>query len=119
MQASEQAPVACTLDSSDMGPRLARIGKLTREHLRSHRLDGASLHLTYDRTAAEEVASIVELERQCCAFLDFGLDAHGDVVKLDIIGPPQNGADTQWLFAQFLPAKEEAAPATGCACCGS
>jgi hypothetical protein len=119
MQASEQAPIACTLSLADMGPRLARIGQLTHEHLRSHRLEATTLRLTYDAAAADEVARIVELERQCCAFLDFRLTTRVDAIELVIVGPPQAGTDARWLFSQFLPVKGQPAPATVCACCAS
>jgi hypothetical protein len=86
-----------------MAPRLARIRQLTESHLRSHRLEGNSLSLTYDGAAAEEVEHIVELERDCCAFLDFHVHRVGDEVELVVIGPEQAGSDAHWLFAQFLP----------------
>lgn len=121
MQKLEPVPIACTLDAQAMGHRLAEIGKLTREHLRSHRVDGRTLRLTYDTEAARQVARIVELERECCAFLDFDLKASANEVELTITAPEQEGTDAQWLFAQFLPvARQPDAPgpkANECACC--
>jgi hypothetical protein len=119
MQVSEQSPIACTLSSAEMGPRLARIGQLTREHLRLHRLDGAMLRLVFDAAAADEVGRIVELERQCCAFLDFRLTARADAVELVIVAPSRAGTDAQWLFSQFLPVQAQPTSATGCTCCAS
>lgn len=120
MQKLEPAPIACTLDLQAMGPRLAEIGQLTREHLRSHRLDGRTLRLAYDTAAAEKVAQIVELERVCCAFLDFELKTSANAVELTITAPEQDGSDEQWLFAQFLPAAnllDAPAKSSDCACC--
>ncbi|MBW8891641.1 MAG: hypothetical protein JF617_05575 [Burkholderiales bacterium] len=111
----DAAPIACTLSAVDMGPRLARIQALTRGHLRTHELTGAGLRLTYAPEAAEEVARIVELERECCAFLDFETHRQADHVELVITAPGQGGADAKWLFAQFLP--EAPAPASACPCC--
>lgn len=116
MPATEQAPIVCTLGPTDMGPRLARIRKLTKQHLRSLRLEGSSLHLTYDGAAASEVEHIVELERECCAFLDFELSLGSDAVELTILGPEQPGSDAQWLFSQFLPESTSAVQPPGCAC---
>lgn len=116
----EPVPIACTLDFQAMGPRLAEIGQLTREHLRAHRVDGRTLRLTYAVAAAKDVARIVELERVCCAFLDFKLEVSADEVQLTITAPDQEGTDARWLFAQFLPAAPNAAPAlktSECACC--
>lgn len=121
MPTAERAAMACTLDPQAMGPRLARVRQLTREHLRAHRLDGRTLRLTYVATAAQEVTGIVELERACCAFLDFEVECTGDRVELSITAPEQDGAEAQWLFAQFLPVGDQtAAPASkasACACC--
>lgn len=117
MRASDAKPIVCTLSPAAMAPRLAQIRTLTRRHLRSHRLEGSVLHLTYDLAAAVELAEIVAMERECCAFLDFEVRSHADAVELRIEGPEQDSADTQWLFAQFLPALQAPAPVAACACC--
>jgi hypothetical protein len=100
---------------------LAEIGQLTREHLRSHHVGGRTLRLKYDTTAVQQLVRIVELERVCCAFLDFELKATGNEVELTITAPEQEGTDAQWLFAQFLPAAEQfdapSLKASGCSCC--
>lgn len=116
MPAAERIPIACTLGPADMDPRLARIRQLTKQHLRSHRLEGSSLHLTYDGAAASDVEHIDKLERECCAFLDFELSRRGDDVELTIVGPEQPGSDAQWLFSQFLPVSTSAAQPPGYAC---
>ena len=103
MPRPEPVPIACTLDLHAMGPRLAEIRGLTREHLRSHRVEGRTLRLKYDAAAAEPLARIVELERACCAFLDFELNASADAIELSITAPNQEGTGAQRLFAQFLP----------------
>ena len=81
------AEIACTLGVADIGSRLARIQQLTRARLRTHRLQGSTLRLSYGVEAAPELA---------------------DLVELVIVGPPQQGGDAQWLFSQFLPACEPA-----------
>ena len=113
-------PMACTLDLQAMGPRLAQISELTCEHLRSHHVEGSTLRLTYDMAAAQQVARIVELERVCCAFLNFDLKVAADAVELSVVAPEQEGSDAQWLFAQFLPQTglqaEPGGKASRCAC---
>ena len=108
-------PIACTLSAAEVGPRLARIQALTRQHLREHQQDGSTLRLTYALKAADELSQIVQLERECCAFLDFRLRQVGDDVQLVITAPDQDGTDAKWLFSQFLPEPQVAAAA--CACC--
>lgn len=116
MSAIEAPPIACTLGSGEMAPRLARIRQLTQAHLRSHLLEGNSLRLTYAGAAAAEVEYIVGLERKCCAFLNFNLRRSGDDVELIIIGPEQAGSDAQWLFSQFLPDAPAEAQTQACSC---
>lgn len=113
MPVSESAPPACTLDLQEMAPRLAEIRQLAREHLCSHCLEGRTLRLTYDVLAAERVARIVDLERTCCAFLDFELDVSHSGVELTISAPARAGDDARWLFGQFLPGTDSP-DATGC-----
>jgi hypothetical protein len=121
MPTTEPAPIACTLDLQEMGLRLAEISQLTREHLRSHRVEGRMLRLTYDTAAAQQATRIVELERVCCAFLAFELRVSADAVELSITAPDQAGTDAQWLFAQFLPQTrlpaDAANKASECTCC--
>ena len=117
MSTAEPMPIACALGPAEMAPRLARIRQLTQVHLRSHRLEGSTLRLTYHGTAAAEVEQIVALERECCAFLDFNLGRAGDDVELVIVGPERAGSDAKWLFSQFLPEAQVEAQAQGCSCC--
>jgi hypothetical protein len=118
MSTIERPPIACTLGREDLAARLARIRQLTREHLRSHELQGTTLRLHYNAVASEELAQIVELERQCCAFLDFDLSTKGAEVELVVEGPAHAAADAQWLFSQFLPESHETAAKSTCACSG-
>jgi hypothetical protein len=121
MHSREPVPVACTLDLQSMGGRLSEIQRLTREHLRAHRVEGSTLRLTYGAEAAPEVERIVGLERVCCAFLDFDIKTSLDAVELSIAAPRHAVNDAQWLFAHFLPAMPlPDAPApklSECPCC--
>lgn len=116
MDRTNSKPIVCTLSPTAMAPRLAQIRNLTQRYLRAHRLEGSSLQLTYDVAGLDELHQIVSLEQECCAFLDFEIRAHADSIELHIVGPNQEGGDTQWLFSQFLPT---APPATApaCVCC--
>ena len=107
--------VACTLGLDQMPARLERLRRLAVSGLRTHRLDGRVLHLSYHLDAAPELKALVALERDCCAFLDFDLQVARGEVRLAITAP--EGADdaAQWLFAQFLPpAPQPAAARTSC-----
>lgn len=114
MYAAEAKPIACTLDPPAMGSRLAWIRRVTERSLLTHRLLGRTLRLVYRADAADELRRIVDLERACCAFLDFALEATTDETVLTIGAPVGTEPDARRLFAQFLPEQRAAAPACGC-----
>lgn len=99
-------PIACTLASEDYANRLAWIGRLNRESLRSHRLDGVSLELVYDRTAIDQVRELVKREESCCSFLRFSMNETGHAIHLRIEAPAEacdsTGTVTSAVFAPFL-----------------
>lgn len=116
MQAATDTVVACTLGSDALGPRLAWIGLMTDRHLVSHRLDATVLRLTYRVDALSNLEQIVALERECCSFLSFSLERLGETVLLIVEAPEDGGADTRWLFAQFLPQTRPVASSRACGC---
>jgi hypothetical protein len=113
MQVAADVPIACTLPSAELPERLAWIRQFTARRLTAHRLEGATLHLTYARDARAELARIVAGERQCCGFLRFDLHDTPDAIELTIEAPAEAGADAHWLFDQFLP-QQVSAKACGC-----
>lgn len=120
MQTTEDKPIACTLDSETLGPRLAEIRALTATSLLTHELAGRVLHLRYGREAALQLRRIVELEQVCCAFLDFELCESPADVYLTITAPTEAGEAAGWLFAQFLPEATRPASVAPCGCsCGA
>ena len=116
MQPAEDAPVACTLDGDTMAGRLSRIRALTDTSLLSHEVQGRRLRLAYRLEAADELRAIVELERSCCAFLDFEVQTRARFVGLTITAPPHVEAAGAWLFSQFLPSAAPGASSAACSC---
>jgi hypothetical protein len=114
MSDREDATITCTLAPAAMAVRLADIARLTARHLRAHRVEGRTLHLAYAPAAAAEVARIVALERACCAFLDFEVEAGQDACTLRITAPTREGTDARWLFEPFLPGGGEASDRCAC-----
>jgi hypothetical protein len=113
MQVTADIPIACTLSSAQLPERLAWIRQVTAQSLKTHRLVGTTLHLTYAHEARAELERIVAGERQCCGFLRFDLQDKPGAVELTIHTPGDAGADARWLFDQFLP-QPNAAKACGC-----
>jgi hypothetical protein len=84
--------------------------------LLSHRLDSATLRLTYRLDALQDLREIVAKERECCSFLGFALETSADVVKLTIQAPADAASQARWLFDQFLPQQRATRATTGCSC---
>lgn len=109
-----EAPIACTLRPGALAERLAWIRQVTDRSLLSHRREGAVLHLVYTRDAMQELAQIVDGERDCCSFLEFELREAAEGVALSIRDAPDvGGVEARRLFEQFLP---HAVPRRGCGC---
>ncbi len=93
IEAGEKAApiIACTLTSKEMGARVARVeNELLKEVLRSEELEnGYALWFPVAPGRLQRLAEFVELESQCCAFLDFEirLGAGAHEVALVLTGP--------------------------------
>lgn len=119
MEANDTPALACTLELHEMGPRLERLRRLAATSLMSHQLEGNVLRLAYRPDAATEVKAVVDLERNCCQFLDFAVQEGASGMDLTITAPEGVGAAAEWLFAQFMPTTGAGGPARPCcASCG-
>lgn len=113
MTVTEAAPIACTLAPDAYTDRMAWIGALTRDGLRSHQRHGLVLDLRYAPEARDRVREMVRNEQACCSFLAFDLREEPNEIRLTITAPEtaREAADT--LFEQFV----ASAPApSACAC---
>lgn len=108
-------PIACTLGAGDFQARTRWIADLQARHLKSHRRDGLTLHLTYDPAAAAEVRDLVARESECCAFLVFDLVEVPGQLALSITAPAEAAIASEEIFAGFL--SGAAKPVTTCGCC--
>jgi hypothetical protein len=113
MGTNDTPALACTLELNEIGPRLGRLRRLAAG-LKSHHLEGNVLRLAYRPEAAAEVNAVVDLERDCCRFLDFHVHEGPSGVDLTITAPKAVGPAAEWLFAQFMPATSAKAPARPC-----
>jgi hypothetical protein len=88
-----ELPIACTLGPTDAQTRQQRW--LTVAHdalLTSERTsDGARQIYRADPAVERELEELIDLEAQCCAFLDFSLTHGGDRLTLEVSGPPEAG----------------------------
>lgn len=85
-------PIACSLSSVELDERRAVLAALRVRCRESRRLPaGTGLLLRFDPAPGvlADLARVVELERECCRFLQFRLDvaADGGPILLELAGP--------------------------------
>jgi hypothetical protein len=103
VQATELAPIACTLTPGEFKERVSWIRDLAGESLLCVRREPLALHLTYDVAAADRVCEMVRNEEACCAFLRFNLRSDARGIHLTITPPEGAREIANELFAHFAP----------------
>jgi hypothetical protein len=115
MTTSESRSIACSLASGEFKDRLAWIGALTRDALRSHELRDLVLDLRYAPEARDRVRKMVRNEQACCSFLTFDLREKPDEIRLIITAPEAAREAADMLFEQFA----GGVPAPSACACGA
>lgn len=106
---SSPARIACALPASAFERRAAHIAELNRSALRTLVRGPRTVTLTYRAAAEPELLELVQLERECCAFLTIQLDQPREgSITLTVVAPDIEGAD--YLLAPFLTGTHEATP---------
>lgn len=86
-----EIPIVCTLNSTEFHERERSIlQKLLPKAQRVESSDGYIYRFPSDDECLREIAEFIELERQCCPFLDFRLSVRrgrGEIT-LELSGPP-------------------------------
>ena len=84
--------IACSLTSAELQQRRSSVlEKFCSCVVEVKELqDGYAYSLSLDSISLPELAAMIELERQCCPFLRFGLTVEpaGGSVWLELTGPP-------------------------------
>jgi hypothetical protein len=112
MTITEAPPIACTLAPGAFKERIAWIGAVTRDALRSYERRDLVLDLRYAPQAAERVREIVRNEQTCCSFLTFDLREQPHEIQLIITAPESAREAADMLFEHFV----MAAPPMTCGC---
>jgi hypothetical protein len=64
-------PIACSLDASGMRERSAEWSRLLATHLLARERIPGGIRIRVASAAAGELARLVDLERECCAWIEF------------------------------------------------
>jgi len=87
-----ELPVACTLTEPELAARRAGVLAEVRRSRQEARWlpDGVALRFAAGPESLTMLATFIELERRCCAFLRFRLTVEpaGGPVWLELTGPP-------------------------------
>jgi hypothetical protein len=97
------APVACTLGVGHLARRAARWETLSSRSLtRATRTErGVRLVFAADLGVADELRSLIALERDCCAFANWSVHEHGTELTLDVTA---DGVDAIAAVQSLFPA---------------
>jgi hypothetical protein len=85
-----ELPIACTLQPDELVARGELLGELTRDALlgRARRSSAVELRFRSDHAVQAALERFIELEQECCPFLQFGLSRQSGELVLGIEGPP-------------------------------
>ena len=88
-----ELPIACTLGPTDAQTRQQRWLAVAKDALlASERTTGGARQIyRADPAVEQELKELIDLEAQCCAFLDFDLTHGDDRLTLEVSGPPDAG----------------------------
>jgi predicted O-methyltransferase YrrM len=85
---TQEAEIACTLESGAMTDRLEEWRGLI-ESARDRSPIPAGVRLTFgDDAPVDEIARLTQAEQACCSFLSFAITVDGRGVALEVSGPP-------------------------------
>jgi hypothetical protein len=82
---AESPLIACTLSASDLKDREGAWRKLIRSELVQREIVPGGLRLTAAPGAAAALIELIDLERECCAWINFEV-TEGSVVTLTALG---------------------------------
>lgn len=86
----KEIPIACTLSDKELQERRKNVlDKIAVSLIDSQALpDGFRFRFLIDDAVLQNLATVINLERKCCPFLDFklSLEAGNDFASLDLTG---------------------------------
>jgi hypothetical protein len=74
---TDPGPIVCTLTSSDLSDRRAAWRKLFASGLLNRERVPGGIRLSAQPGAVEALRELIDLERECCAWIDYDVDSTG------------------------------------------
>ena len=97
---TQDPPIACSLNASDLGARVDEISAFGQVALLSAEV-GGTMRFRADETTRARLEAIIAAEASCCSFLDFELTDEGDTLRLAITAPAGAESVAHALTAAF------------------
>lgn len=98
----ETAPIACTLDATDLEARLEQMDRMRGSLVDTERTEhGLLLRFEPSPGVEDELARFVVDEKACCQFWGFDLSTGDGVIALRWDGPPSVSVLLDGLLAFF------------------
>jgi hypothetical protein len=98
----KEIPIACSLNDKQLQERRKTVLSKVRESLNgSDELEnGFSYRFVFSETLLSNLATLMNLERKCCPFLNFKLilESAGDIVSLELTGKNGTKETVRTLF---------------------
>jgi MerR family transcriptional regulator, copper efflux regulator len=84
-----ELPIACSLSATELASRRREIAELKDGALlaRAAVPGGAQARFAGSAEVERALRRLIELEGECCPFLDFALEREGDELVLDVVAP--------------------------------
>ena len=74
---TEPRPIVCTLSEADLRDRGAAWGKLFASGLLNRELVPGGIRLSAQPGAIEALRALIDLERECCVWIEYDVDSTG------------------------------------------
>jgi hypothetical protein len=84
------ADAACSLDPAGQEGRLAEFAELASAALlgSTRTPHGARIQLRNSPSVQDSLWRLIEAERSCCSFLEFGVEVGDEELSVEVSGPP-------------------------------
>ena len=95
----QSLPLACSLSGAELRQRGDWLERLSHHVVRREpRPGGMVVRFRREAGVEDELRELVAAEARCCPFLTLSLRAHGDLVELDVSGPPEAQGIVEEMF---------------------
>lgn len=106
-----EAPIACSLNAAGQIARHAAWERLAERALRGRQMTVRGVRLVFasEPGVEDELRELARLEGECCAFAEWRVEDHGDLLALDVRAQADGVSALHTMFEEPL----SAAPTPG------